>query len=144
MFDTLPQRWHQFVAVPPGQRFQAHFARRQQTRPRGLHHKILANLLVCLLVDDMPDQADAAEALLVANTVFISRIVLLESEWVLRSGYRKTREQISRFRRRFASRGLWQGAYAHLRSGVLQGRAGTGTYPGNPGVADMTALIFSM
>ena len=42
MFDNLHQRWHQFAAVPPGQRFQAHFARRQQTRPRGLHQKILA------------------------------------------------------------------------------------------------------
>ena len=55
------------------------------------------NLLVRLLVDDTPEQADVAEALLVANTVFISRTVLLESEWVLRAGYRKTREQISRF-----------------------------------------------
>ena len=42
MFDTLHQRWHQFAAVPPGQRFQAHFARQQQIRPRGLHQKILA------------------------------------------------------------------------------------------------------
>ena len=42
MFDTLHQRWHQFAAVPPGQRFEAHFTRRQQTRPRGLHQKILA------------------------------------------------------------------------------------------------------
>ena len=42
MFETLHQRWHQFAAVLPGQRFQAHFARRQQTRPRGLHQKILA------------------------------------------------------------------------------------------------------
>ncbi len=55
------------------------------------------NLLVSLLVDDTPEQADVAEALLAANTVFISRTVLLESEWVLRAGYRKTREQISRF-----------------------------------------------
>jgi hypothetical protein len=37
MFDTLHRRWHQFAAVPPGQRFEAHFARRQQTRLRGLH-----------------------------------------------------------------------------------------------------------
>ena len=29
--------------------------------------------------------------------MFISRTVLLESEWVLRAGYRKTREQISQF-----------------------------------------------
>ena len=42
MFDTLHQRWQQFAAAPPGQRFEAHFARRQQTRPRGLHQKILA------------------------------------------------------------------------------------------------------
>jgi len=55
------------------------------------------NLLVRLLVDDTPDQADVAEALLAANTVFISRTVLLETEWVLRAGYRKTREQISGF-----------------------------------------------
>ena len=42
MFDTLQRRWHQFAAVPPGQRFAAHFDRRQQTRPRALHRKILA------------------------------------------------------------------------------------------------------
>jgi len=42
MLDTLKHRWHQFAAVPPGQRFQAHFQRRQQTRPRELHRKILA------------------------------------------------------------------------------------------------------
>ena len=41
MFDTLHQRWRQFAAAPPGQRFQAHFDRRQRTRPRGLHQKIL-------------------------------------------------------------------------------------------------------
>ena len=42
MFDTLQRRWRQFAEAPPGQRFQAHFDRRQQTRPRGLHQKILA------------------------------------------------------------------------------------------------------
>ena len=42
MFDTLQRRWQQFATAPPGQRFQAHFDRRQQTRPRGLHQKILA------------------------------------------------------------------------------------------------------
>ena len=42
MLDTLKHRWHLFAAVPPGQRFQAHFQRRQQTRPRELHRKILA------------------------------------------------------------------------------------------------------
>jgi hypothetical protein len=42
MLDTLKQRWRRFSAAPPGQRFQAHFQRRQQTRPRELHRKILA------------------------------------------------------------------------------------------------------
>ena len=42
MFDALKQRWRRFAAAPPGQRFQAHFQRRQQTRPRELHWKILA------------------------------------------------------------------------------------------------------
>lgn len=42
MFDTLKQRWHQFAEAPPGRRFEAHFERRQRTRPRGRHQKILA------------------------------------------------------------------------------------------------------
>ena len=42
MLDTLKQRWRRFAAAPPGQRFEAHFQRRQQTRPRELHRKILA------------------------------------------------------------------------------------------------------
>ena len=42
MLDTLKHRWRRFAAVPPGQRFQAHFQRRQQTRPRALHRKLLA------------------------------------------------------------------------------------------------------
>ncbi len=42
MWDTLKQRWRRFAAAPPGQRFQAHFQRRQQTRPRARHRKILA------------------------------------------------------------------------------------------------------
>lgn len=42
MWDTLKQRWRRFAAAPPGQRFQAHFQRRQLTRPRARHGKILA------------------------------------------------------------------------------------------------------
>jgi len=41
MFESLKQRWHQLGSAPPGQRFQAHFQRRQQLRPRALHWKIL-------------------------------------------------------------------------------------------------------
>ncbi|MCB1921245.1 MAG: type II toxin-antitoxin system VapC family toxin [Candidatus Competibacteraceae bacterium] len=55
------------------------------------------NLLVRLLVDDAPAQADVAEALLASHTVFIPKTVLMETEWVLRKSYRKTREQINQF-----------------------------------------------
>jgi predicted nucleic-acid-binding protein len=55
------------------------------------------NLLVRLIVDDSPQQADTAEALLKTNRVFISRTVLLETEWVLRATYKKPRERINSF-----------------------------------------------
>jgi predicted nucleic-acid-binding protein len=32
-----------------------------------------------------------------ANTVFISRTVLLETEWVLRARYKKTKDQLQGF-----------------------------------------------
>jgi len=46
------------------------------------------NVLVRFLVDDDKSQADIAEALIKTNQVFVSRTVLLETEWVLRSVYR--------------------------------------------------------
>ncbi len=55
------------------------------------------NLLIRLPLDDAPAQADVAEALLADNAVFIPRTVLLESEWVLRASYHKTRAHISQF-----------------------------------------------
>ena len=55
------------------------------------------NLLVRIAIKDDPRQLEIVQKLLLSETVFISRTVLLESEWVLRAGYRKTREQISRF-----------------------------------------------
>ena len=42
MLDNLKQRWQHFVALPSGQRFQGHYQRHQQSRPRTLHRKILA------------------------------------------------------------------------------------------------------
>ncbi|MBK7543640.1 MAG: hypothetical protein IPP10_18085 [Candidatus Competibacteraceae bacterium] len=44
MSDTLglKQRWQRFAAVPPGQRFRAHFKQRQQHQPSAFHQKILA------------------------------------------------------------------------------------------------------
>lgn len=55
------------------------------------------NLLVRLIVDDHPRQADVAEQLLKQHRVLISRTVLLETEWVLRSRYQIPRERIHAF-----------------------------------------------
>lgn len=55
------------------------------------------NLLVRLLVDDDPRQADVAVKLLVGNRVLICRTVLLETEWVLRARYKAPRERILAF-----------------------------------------------
>ncbi|MFZ2663473.1 MAG: PIN domain-containing protein, partial [Rhodoferax sp.] len=55
------------------------------------------NMLVRALVLDNPAQADVARQLMAANTVFISRTVLLETEWVLRARYKKTKDQLQGF-----------------------------------------------
>ena len=49
------------------------------------------------LLLDQPEQAEIAEQLLKSNEVFISRTVLLETEWVLRSRYEIKATQISGF-----------------------------------------------
>jgi len=55
------------------------------------------NLLVRIAVNDDIEQAEIAEQLLDSNKVFISRTVLLETEWVLRSVYKNTRTAIFHF-----------------------------------------------
>lgn len=55
------------------------------------------NLLVRIAVNDDAYQADIAEQLINNNEVFISRTVLLESEWVLRSVYKISRSNIAAF-----------------------------------------------
>ena len=55
------------------------------------------NLLVRLATNDQPQQAEIAENLLTSNQVFISRTVLLETEWVLRSRYKIGVTEISGF-----------------------------------------------
>jgi predicted nucleic-acid-binding protein len=55
------------------------------------------NLLVRLAINDMPKQAEIAESLLESNQVFISRTVLLETEWVLRSRYKIIAEPLGEF-----------------------------------------------
>ena len=53
------------------------------------------NVVVRFLTRDDPGQAARAKALLLAQPVFLSKTVLLESEWVLRSGYRFARDAIA-------------------------------------------------
>jgi predicted nucleic-acid-binding protein len=53
------------------------------------------NVVVRFLTRDDPEQASRAKALLLAEPVFLSKTVLLESEWVLRSGYRFARDAIA-------------------------------------------------
>ena len=55
------------------------------------------NMLIRLVVDDHPAQADIAQQLLRQDTAWISRTVLLESEWVLRSRYTFPRDRILAF-----------------------------------------------
>nr|VFJ60105.1 MAG: Predicted nucleic-acid-binding protein, contains PIN domain [Candidatus Kentron sp. FM]VFJ60700.1 MAG: Predicted nucleic-acid-binding protein, contains PIN domain [Candidatus Kentron sp. FM]VFK13298.1 MAG: Predicted nucleic-acid-binding protein, contains PIN domain [Candidatus Kentron sp. FM] len=55
------------------------------------------NLLVRLAVNDDRDRAGIAEYLLETQQVFVPRTVLLETEWVLRSVYKKSRTEISNF-----------------------------------------------
>ena len=55
------------------------------------------NMLVRALVLDNPAQVEVVRQLMAANTVFISRTVLLETEWVLRARYKKTKDQLHDF-----------------------------------------------
>lgn len=55
------------------------------------------NVLIRLAVNDHQQQSEVAERLVRDNRVFISKSVLLESEWVLRHSYRCNRERIAWF-----------------------------------------------
>ena len=55
------------------------------------------NMLVRLVVDDHPGQAEIAEKLLKTHHALLTRTVLLETEWVLRSSYRFPRPRIHAF-----------------------------------------------
>lgn len=56
-----------------------------------------ANMLVRAVVADHPAQVGVVRRLMAGNTVFISRTVLLETEWVLRSRYKKNRAELLAF-----------------------------------------------
>ena len=55
------------------------------------------NLLVRIAVNDDQKQAEIAEQLLDSNEVFVSRTVLLETEWVLRSVYKNSCTDIAQY-----------------------------------------------
>jgi len=55
------------------------------------------NLLVRALVADHDDQVAVVRQLIASDTIFLSRTVLLETEWVLRTRYRIPRTGLSAF-----------------------------------------------
>lgn len=55
------------------------------------------NMLVRALVADHPGQLAVVRQLIAGNTVFISRTVLLETEWVLRARYKKSPAELLAF-----------------------------------------------
>lgn len=55
------------------------------------------NLLVRAIVADHPEQVAVVQQLIAQDTIFISRTVLLEAEWVLRARYHKSRLDLLAF-----------------------------------------------
>lgn len=55
------------------------------------------NLLVRALVADNAEQVEVVRHLISGNDAFISRTVLLETEWVLRTRYKKQRTELLEF-----------------------------------------------
>lgn len=55
------------------------------------------NLLVRVLVADHAEQLAVVRQLIARDIIFISRTVLLETEWVLRSAYKRNRTELHAF-----------------------------------------------
>ena len=53
------------------------------------------NVLVRLLVNDEPTQAEAAQRAMAAEPALILKTVMIELEWVLRSAYGRSRAEIA-------------------------------------------------
>jgi predicted nucleic-acid-binding protein len=60
------------------------------------------NVIVRFLTNDHPAQAAKARKLIGGGDIFVATTVLLESEWVLRSGYGFTSDRLVRALRDFA------------------------------------------
>jgi predicted nucleic acid-binding protein len=59
------------------------------------------NIIVRIVTNDSPEQSPRARALVETEEVFVCTSVLLETEWVLRSGYDFTRVEIGHALRAF-------------------------------------------
>lgn len=53
------------------------------------------NVVVRLLVNDEPTQAEAAQRAMAAEPAFLPKTVVIELEWVLRSAYGRSRAEIA-------------------------------------------------
>lgn len=53
------------------------------------------NVLVRFIVADHPEQFECALAMMRDKKIFVGLTVFLETEWVLRSAYRATREEVA-------------------------------------------------
>ena len=69
---------------------------------RGAMRAVDTNIVVRYLTGDDPGQAAKAKAVIDAGYVFVSRTVLLESEWVLRSVYGFAGKEVAAALRAFA------------------------------------------
>ena len=67
---------------------------RRSRRRRADVRAVDTNVLVRFLTDDDPAQAAKARKLIESGDIFVATSVLLETEWVLRSGYGFTTERI--------------------------------------------------
>jgi predicted nucleic-acid-binding protein len=66
------------------------------------------NLLVRLLADDDAEQADIAERVLETDSIFLSKTVILEFEWVMRGVYRKPATAVAAAIERMLATANWQ------------------------------------
>ncbi len=91
------------------------------------------NVIVRLLVGDDPEQTAVAEAAFLEHAtgdgVFVAQIALVETAWVLRSGYRLDREVIhERLERLVRTRGVFVEDIDLVLSALEEYRSGTADF----------------
>ena len=76
------------------------------------------NIVVRYLTADDPEQFAKARALIDGEDIFVCKTVLLETEWVLRRGYRFSRDRIIAALTAFAGLPRYPGGPRLSRQGV--------------------------